>query len=77
MLVTQTQFAFEARMLLNMAVGSCAFDLEIARQHGARQGHDDLFAGGFAFGAPQMMLRGTFAVLRRSRSIVADVHGTS
>ena len=62
--VAQAELALRgAHAVGNVAVGLARFDPEIAGQHCARQGHDDLLAGGHVRGAADDAARHLLAVL--------------
>ncbi len=74
MVVAQAQLAFGgAHAVGDVAVGLARLDLEVARQDGARQGHDDLLAGGHVRRAADDAARHLVAVLVGLVVLVADV----
>ena len=74
MIVAETQFSLGgAHAVGDVAVSLARFDLEIARQHCARQGHDDLLARGHVRRTADDATRYFVAVLVGLVIFVADV----
>ena len=75
MIVAQTELTLGgAHAVGDMAVGLARLDLEIAWQHGARQGHDDLLSGSHVRRAADDAARHLVAVFIDLVVLVSDVH---
>ena len=77
MVITQTKLTLGgAHAVGDVAVGLARFDLEIAWQHGARQGHDNLLAGCHVRSSADDAAWHLVAVFIGLVVFVADVHMT-